>query len=897
MNQYLERDLNTLLHLLNENNQYIPEIEQLKIDINYIFYNFEKDLHKYNNNNNFIEEIKSNIRNKNVNNIIIAMMIINYKYFGFVPRKTQIIALLLLLKNKKNKGLIAEVKTGEGKSLIIMFLATLKALEGKKVDIITSSPVLAERDSKQNQQFFSAFGLTCDYCHEDENKLNDNFSYQCYNKDIVYGTVLSFAGDYLRTSFIGTKGRGLRKFETIIIDEIDNICIDNIMNQTELLDNFKGYKFLEYFYLFIYYYLQQICREEARINKISPEKNKSKIISRLLDKFNEFYDNNLITKEIIYPNHLDNFIQNRKKDWCICAFDALFNYKKDKHYIITYDNDYKFETIKPVDFSNTGIIEDKSVWSGLHQFLEIKHGLRLTEENLNSCFISNLCFFRLYNERYGLTGTIGSIKTQQALKDIYDLDVVFIPTFRQGQYKFNSKEDFFCENNQELFFNNLLEEIRQKYYENRAILVIVKYINQVNIIYKLLANSNQFNLSDIIIYNRNDNPDQSLFLNRQIEPRTIILSTNLCGRGTDIKITKECEKNGGLHIILTFNAESERVENQALGRAARKGEKGSGKIMLTGNGTYEILKKNRELNENAKFTYLMESFKKKTIFFQTLFEKFCNELSSLKKKNVEKKRIIDIKEKWGLFLVDNNLEKLEEQEDLEELNFNKIQNQSNSVTIKAEIIRKGEKKDNYMKIQTNFDNFIYENFYSDKQYQYINPFIIISDMEEKSFEKAQNMCCNLSLGADYFMIYKRIMGKKNYINLSDFIFVDSVFCNLKNKVEKLQRQYNINEQLIQNITFIGNNNNNNNNFLSEQNKEKIKVCEDIIQNLNSNINFINQITNKINSSKKDYIKANTISIKLSKIEYKNEDIKKYFQDFGLFNTFILQLNEDSCSIY
>ena len=106
------------------------------------------------------------------------------------------------------------------------------------------------------------------------------------------------------------------------------------------------------------------------------------------------------------------------------------------------------------------------------------------------------------------------------------------------------------------------------------------------------------------------------------------------------------------------------------------------------------------------------------------------------------------------------MEKLEEQEDLEELNFNKIQNQSNSVTIKAEIIRKGEKKDNYMKIQTNFDNFIYENFYSDKQYQYINPFIIISDMEEKSFEKAQNMCCNLSLGADYFMIYKRIMGKK-----------------------------------------------------------------------------------------------------------------------------------------
>lgn len=248
MNQFGERDLDTLFQLLNENNQYLPQIEQLKIDINYIFYYIEKDLPKCNN-NNYIEEIKINIRNKSDNDIIVAMMVINYKYFGFIPRKTQIIALLLLLNNNKNKGLIAEVKTGEGKSLIIMFLATLKALKGKKVDIITSSPVLAERDSKQNQQFFSAFGLTCDFCHEDKN--NDNFSYQCYNKDIVYGTVLSFAGDYLRTSFIGTKGRGLRKFETIIIDEIDNICIDNIMNQTQLLDNFKGYKFLEYFYLFI----------------------------------------------------------------------------------------------------------------------------------------------------------------------------------------------------------------------------------------------------------------------------------------------------------------------------------------------------------------------------------------------------------------------------------------------------------------------------------------------------------------------------------------------------------------------------------------------------------------------------------------------------------------------
>ena len=885
MEQNTERDLGTLLNLLVENNKNSQPIEQIKRDIKYIFNNFEKDLPQLKN-KYFIEEIKNNIRNRSINDIIIFMMMINYKYFGYVPRKIQIISLLLLLNNDKKNGLIEEVKTGEGKSLIIMFLATIKALQGKKVDIVTSSPELAKRDSRQNQPFFEEFGLTCDYCHEDEDKKNDNFAYQNYNRDIVYGTVLSFAGDYLRTSFMGTKGRGKRIFDVVIIDEIDNICIDNIMDETQLLDSFKGYKFLEYFYLFIYYHLQSICREEARNNNILPEKNKNKIITKLLNRFNDFYDNNLYSKEILYPTHLDKFIQNRKKDWCNCAFDALFNYKKNKHYIIAYDEDYKFETIKPVDFSNTGTIENKSIWPGLHQFLEIKHGLRLTEENLNSCFISNLCFFRLYKEKYGLTGTVGSEKTQEALKNIYGLDVVFIPTFRQGQYQFNSQEDFLCEDNQQMFLQKLLMEINEKYNENRAILVIVKYINQVDIIYNILKNSNLFNLNDIIIYTRNDDPAQSIFLNTNIGPKTIILSTNLCGRGTDIKITNECERNGGLHVILTFKCDSERVEIQGLGRAARKGEKGSGKIMLTGKGTYENLSKNRESNENSKFNYLMEIFKKKTIFFQNLFSNFCNELDNMKTRGVTKKQIIDIKEKWGLFLVENDLIKLEEQEEIEELNSINSQNKSNTAKIKADIIKQGENNDFFRKIERNFENFKLEVFYNNKEYQYLNPFIVMSDMKEKSFEKAQSMCYYFSLGADYLLIFRKISEIKSKIYLSDLKFINDTFYTLKNKAEILRNQFYSYQQLIQRITFIGNYN-----CLLEQNKEKIKVLEDLINNAQNNINIIE----KLISSKKEYIKSNAISLKLAQFEC-SEDIRKYFQDLGLFNLYTLELKE-SCQIF
>ena len=828
-----ERDLETLLTLLNKQNTNLPSLEKIKNDTEYIFYSFQNEMHKYNYNYEYIYSIKNRIRNKDVKDIITYMMVINHFCFGYIPRKIQIISLLLMLNNHTKNGLIEEVKTGEGKSTIIMFLATLKALEGKKVDILTSSPVLAERDSKKNKQFYEFFGLTCDYCHEDEDNTNESLTYKNYYSDIVYGPILSFAGDYLRTSFIGSKGRGNRKFEIIIIDEIDNICLDNIMNQTQLVDNFKGYKFLEYIYLFIYYYLQQIWFVEYSNTDVSfIQNNKALIVEKLLTEFNEFYDRNLYTQTIKFPPHLHTFIQNRKKDWCICAFDALFNYKLNKHYVISYDEEYKFETIKPIDFSNTGIIQDKSVWSGLHQFLEIKHGLRLTEENLNSCFISNLCFFRLYKEKYGLIGTVGSIKTQEVLKYIYGLDVVFIPTFKEGKYQFNSQTDFFCDDNKQNFYENVLMEVLQKYYANRAILVIVKYIDQVNIIKRKLIESNQIDINDIIVYDRNDNPEQNTFLNNEIGPRKIILSTNLCGRGTDIRISKECEKNGGLYVILTFKAESERIEKQALGRAARKGENGSGKIMLYGNASYEDFKNKRESSENAKFDYLMNSFKKRTIFFQNLFERFCFELNKMKKRNVDNRQIIDIKERWGLFLVENDLDKLEEKENLQQFNSNNSKNEQNTARIKIEIIKNGVDK-NYQIIQQKFNNFIKNIFYNNKEYEYINPFIIITDFEEKNFEKAQKMCDSLSLGAIYMQIYKKITGFTKKIDSANFQEILYSFNNLKSKVESLIQQYKLYENLIVNIKYLGQKRE-----LFKQNLEKINYLKNFKQNLEDNIKFI-----------------------------------------------------------
>ena len=338
---------------------------------------------------------------------------------------------------------------------------------------------------------------------------------------------------------------------------------------------------------------------------------------------------------------------------------------------------------------------------------------------------------------------------------------------------------------------------------------------------------------------------------------------------------------------MTFNAESERIEKQALGRAARKGENGSGKIMLYGNASYESLKNKRESNENTKFEYLMNSFKKRTIFFQDLFERFCFELNKMKKRNVSIGQIIDIKEKWGLFLVENDLDKLEEQEDLKQFNSNSnnSNNEQNIANIKVEIIKNGVDK-NYQIIKQKFFKFINDNFYNNKAYEYINPFIIISDFEDKSIEKAQKMCDSLSLGAIYMQIYKKITGFTKKIDSASFQEILSNFYNLRNKVESLIKQYRLCEQLIENIEFIGKKRE-----LFKQNKEKIKYLEDFKQNLEDNINFI-----QIYVVKKRHIHPGDIEIKLGQIKCQKEDIQKYFQDFGLYYLFNIQLNE-SCNIF
>lgn len=173
---------------------------------------YYKEFLKNNNNNtelkNFLENVEENKQNISFDfdeKIISYMIIASEEIYHQTPRVIQIICLLYFLEGYKNNGgLILEVLTGEGKTLTISFLALYLAILGNKVDILTSSPVLAERDSKNRKKFFKRFGISCDFCRADSKNNKENM-FECYKADIVYGDGISLIGDILRHDFMGKK--------------------------------------------------------------------------------------------------------------------------------------------------------------------------------------------------------------------------------------------------------------------------------------------------------------------------------------------------------------------------------------------------------------------------------------------------------------------------------------------------------------------------------------------------------------------------------------------------------------------------------------------------------------------------------------------------------------------
>ena len=849
-------------HLLNKCLFQMKEINRMKNEYN------------FNSINSLIDEYNKNLKGqlqieKNQLKLICLMMYANNFTFGFFPRDTQLIALLFFINKPQNEGLIQEIITGEGKSLIISFLAAfINLVHNKKVDILTSSIVLAERDCHLYKNFYKLFDISTDFCREniDPEKKNK----MCYNADILYGDCLNFEADILRANFLGAPGRKAdRDFECLIIDEIDNICIDNIKNITELLDDFPGYKSLEFIYIYIYSLLIEIDNEYKK-NDVLIHIEKEKIIYKLTSEFEKFLnDNKKNNFELIYyPTFLHDYILLRKKEWCRNAFEAKYEFQKNKQYIISNDEEGN-KVIKPIDYYNTGVTQQNSVWPGLHQFLELKEGLNLTAENLNSCYMSNLTFFKKYinykgNNLYGLTGTLGSKETQLALNKIYKMNFILIPTYKP---RLLEPPTYFIIDDDKKYFDQIINEIN-KFSEKRAVLVIFEYIDNIKEIKKSLYREDSIDPSKIIIYKDSENNKESLFLKDPIKVGNIILATNLAARGTDIKISTELEKNGGLHVILTYFPCSERVEKQALGRAGRKGEKGSGELIINSKYDIDSLIKNRNENEQKLYDQLMNEFSIRDGLYEKLFNQFCLLLLEIRKSNIQVKDnfILDFKEKWGFFLIKNNI--------------NNVNGKNNRLEEVIEF--------NFTKFKKELENFLNEN--SKSNYKFRNPLIESNNINLDRLQRIVNECKIYSIGANYFIIYLLVKAQQKYELINDYI---------------LKLEDRLNNFLSFCKTYLKNNVTNILRYEKSENKYIISQIDEKIELFNILLENVSQIKTELDK-KKEFpnilfkIENDKKLIKdLTRKNGKkfNKDIVSYFSDLGIYFLYDITIDRRNCCNY
>jgi hypothetical protein len=502
--------------------------------------------------------------------------VFEYKYY---PRQTQIISVLSLYKSQN--GRLAQVTTGEGKSVIISMFAALKFLAGHQVDIINSSKELAERDSQEQKPFYDILGI--------KSGNNNPGRQECYKDSVLYGDLSTYIGDDLRDIEFGT--RLGRDFDIIIIDEVDNLLIDLQAMTVRLTSTTPGFYQLQQVLIQLWTIYPHMLKAFGEIcDPHHEDLDLKRCIESLRENLNDYGSYDILSPSanredigVIIPNHLLGFTKNQMYNWVNSLINTLTRFVQDVDYNIGDHNETLTSSvarIRPVDFKNTGTIQHNMQWSdALYQFISLYHRISLTPETLVGLFMTYVSYVSKYKGNiYGLTGTLGNEVNTDFLAKAYDVDFITVPTFKEKKLVIYPQ---IINNDAEHWLTSIIDNLKARVINDlRPVLIIMLSIKQVNELYKTISKDSDFENFKILTYQFGEKAEREQIEGRNIDGKTIIIATNLAGRGTDIKITKEVEKSGGLHVILTYFPESARVMWQAFGRAARKGEYGSAQLII-----------------------------------------------------------------------------------------------------------------------------------------------------------------------------------------------------------------------------------------------------------------------------------------------------------------------------
>ncbi|MBM9513124.1 preprotein translocase subunit SecA [Desulfogranum marinum] len=448
-----------------------------------------------------------------------------------------------------HSGRIAEMKTGEGKTLTSTAPVYLNALTGKGVHVVTVNDYLAKRDVEWMDKVYSFLGLTtaC-IIHE----MDDAERREAYNADVTYGTNNEFGFDYLRDNMkFDIADYCQRGFHFAIVDEVDSILIDEA--RTPLIISGPAEQTTDMYVkvdkLMPHFKEEEHYTKEEKSRQIMLTDDGVALAEELLGIDNLYDPSNI--------NQLHHINQ---------ALKAHFVFQCDVDYIV------KNGQVVIVDEFTGRTMEGRRYSDGLHQALEAKEKVTIEKENQTLASVTFQNYFRMYDKLAGMTGTADTEAPE--FKKIYGLDVVVIPT-----HKNMIRKDYpdLIYKNQQAKYRNIVNEIKELNQKGQPILVGTISIDISEKISKMLTKEGIPH--DVLNAKQHDR--EAEIIAEAGHAGRVTIATNMAGRGTDIKLGEGVRELGGLHILGTSRHESRRIDNQLRGRSGRQGDPGSSRFFLS----------------------------------------------------------------------------------------------------------------------------------------------------------------------------------------------------------------------------------------------------------------------------------------------------------------------------
>ncbi len=448
-----------------------------------------------------------------------------------------------------HEGKIAEMKTGEGKTLMATMPVYLNALTGKGVHIVTVNDYLATRDSEWMGKIYEFLGLSVGKIYHD---IPEDERKAAYSADVLYGTNNEFGFDYLRDNMKFSKEQMVqRDLNFAIVDEVDSILIDEA--RTPLIISGQAEESTDKYY---------------KVNQIIPKLKKEEHYQ--IDekaKTASLTDEGIVIMENLL--NVDNLYDPANIETLHClnqAVKAHGLFKNEVDYVV------KDGEVIIIDEFTGRMMAGRRYSDGLHQALEAKEGVKIENENQTLASITFQNYFRMYEKLAGMTGTAAT--EAEEFGSIYKLEVIVVPT-NQPMIREDCPDVIYRTEDEK--FDAAIEEIKELHAIKRPVLVGTISIERSELLSKKLKKSGiKHN-----VLNAKHHEKEAEIIAQAGQPGAVTIATNMAGRGTDIVLGESIPELGGLHILGTERHESRRIDNQLRGRSGRQGDMGSSRFYLS----------------------------------------------------------------------------------------------------------------------------------------------------------------------------------------------------------------------------------------------------------------------------------------------------------------------------